>query len=63
MKKIRIQLLKLEHRGNTYLRINLPKTSVAKNQIRKVSGLKWSQTHGCWYMGYYRTKGGNVSQI
>ncbi len=50
MSKIKAQISPLFHRGQEYIKIDLPNTGTAKNLIRSVTGRKWSQTHRCWYV-------------
>lgn len=40
----------LEHRGSTFIKVEIPNIPSAKKLIRLIQGRKWSKTHVCWYL-------------
>ncbi|MEO7309646.1 MAG: phage integrase N-terminal SAM-like domain-containing protein [Chitinophagaceae bacterium] len=45
-----VQLLPLIHRGNAQILIAFPNDAALNNAIRRLKGIKWSQTHKAWYL-------------
>ncbi len=51
MKSLPVIVLKpLFHRGDEGIAIVFDHNKVLNNSIKKIKGVKWSQTHRCWYM-------------
>lgn len=50
MKKLRVSISKLIHRGDTFIKVAIPNTSTAKQFIKKVNGYRYSKTKQCWYV-------------
>jgi hypothetical protein len=40
----------LFHRGGEQIGIFFPKNEEINSIVRKIKGIKWSQTHKCWYL-------------
>lgn len=45
-----ILLKPLLHRGGEQIGIFFKKNTQINNEVRKIKGVKWSQTHKCWYL-------------
>lgn len=45
-----ILLKPLFHRGAEQLGIFFENNTAIKNEVRKINGVRWSQTHRCWYL-------------
>jgi integrase/recombinase XerD len=45
-----ILLKPLLHRGGEQIGIFFEKNTEINNEVRKLKGIKWSQTHKCWYV-------------
>ncbi len=43
------QIFKLEHRGMKCLGVKLHRNDVRNNSLRKITSIRWSKTHCCWY--------------
>jgi len=51
MKSLPVIVLKpLFHRGDEGIAIVFDHNKILNNSIKKIKGVKWSQTHRCWYM-------------
>jgi integrase/recombinase XerD len=45
-----IKLKPILHRGQQCIAIEFPKDNTVNNIIKKIAGVKWSQTNACWYV-------------
>ena len=52
MKKPIITLSPLQHRGQRMIRINFPFDRKLAADVKAFPGVKWSRTHGCFYLPY-----------
>ncbi len=51
LKMPEIQLKPLFHRGAEQIGIVFKKDQTVNDVLKKIKGIKWSQTYGCWYLG------------
>lgn len=47
---VKVQLKPLWHRGQECIGVYFHHDNQLKNMIKKVSGIRWSQTNRCWYL-------------
>jgi integrase/recombinase XerD len=47
---VNVQLKPLWHRGQENIAVYFPHDNQLKNVIKKVAGIRWSQTNRCWYI-------------
>ena len=48
----KIKLSKIEHRGETRIKVAMPKQSDLILKIKSISGRRWSKTKNCWHLPY-----------
>lgn len=48
--RIRIMAGPLEHRGAEQIALHFPYDAAIKAHIQRLEGVKWTQTHGCFYL-------------
>ena len=46
----KIVLFSLEHNGKKQIKIDFSHDNYLKNTVKKLNGIKWSQTNNCWYV-------------
>lgn len=49
-KKPQVRVEKLFHRGQNCLALFFPFNSEMSSRVKKIEGIKWSQTNKCWYV-------------
>lgn len=52
LRMLSIQLKPLFHRNGEQIGIFFKKDSTLNDVVKKIKGIKWSQTHGCWYLAF-----------
>ena len=50
------------HRGMEQMTLFFATTATLNNCARKVKGIRWSKTHGCWYLPLNRENYGSLSR-
>jgi len=53
MKKV--TLSKMEHRGESRIRVDFPYAAATVQAIKQIEGSKWSQSKKCWHVPYAKT--------
>lgn len=57
-----IRLLPLFHRGAEQIGLYYPQVPELNLAVRKIKGIKWSQTHKCWYVPLHQGQSGYLQQ-
>jgi len=55
LKMEKVTLKALQHRNTEYIGIYFANKAILSNAVRKIPGVKWSQTNKCWYLPLSKT--------